>query len=106
MKVDAFLRPETHISAKPVKRYTDPYLPFESGLQSKKTAKIAPKIWGKILQLLPAVFMLIETVILFYWVFTCKTRLFSALSDFACLLAYFLIIRKQLHKTLNQSVQA
>ena len=52
-------------------------------------------LWGKILRLLPAVFMLIETVILFYWVFTCKTKLFSALSDLACLLAYFLIIRKQ-----------
>ena len=52
-------------------------------------------LWGKTLRLLLAVFMLIETVILFYWVFTCKTKLFSALSDFACLLAYFLIIRKQ-----------
>lgn len=54
-------------------------------------------LWGKILRLLPTVFILIETVILFYWVFTCKTRLFSAVSDLACLMAYIIIIiiRKQ-----------
>ena len=51
--------------------------------------------WGKALRLMPAVFLLAETVILFYSVFARQTRLFSALSDLACFLAYLMILSKQ-----------
>ena len=51
--------------------------------------------WGKALRLMPAVFLLAETVILFYSVFARQTRLFSALSDLACFLTSLMILSKQ-----------
>lgn len=47
--------------------------------------------WGKTLQIMPAVFILIETFVLFYNVFAYQTRLFSALTDLICLAAYIVI---------------
>jgi len=44
--------------------------------------------WGRILKALPAVFLLIETAILFYNVFAYQTKLFSALTNLICLAAY------------------
>ena len=52
-------------------------------------------VWGKTLRLMPAVFLLIETGILFYCVFAYQTRLFSALSDLTCFLAYIIILSKK-----------
>lgn len=53
-------------------------------------------IWGKLLRAMPAVFLFAEMSILFYSVFARHTRLFSALSDLGCLLAYIIIISKQI----------
>ena len=50
--------------------------------------------WGKALRLMPAVFILVETAALFYSVWARQTRLFSALSDLICLLAYAAILLK------------
>ncbi len=51
--------------------------------------------WGKILRLMPAAFLLTETIMLFYVVFTSGTRLFSALTDLACLIAYLIFLSHQ-----------
>lgn len=59
--------------------------------------------WGKTLQILPAVFILIETVVLFYNVFTYQTRLFSALSNSVCLAAYIVIYFSVIKKSTIQS---
>lgn len=48
-------------------------------------------LWGKILKILPAVFIFIETLSLFFMVFTQQTKLFSALTDLACLVGYVCI---------------
>lgn len=53
-------------------------------------------IWGKLLRAMPAVFLFAEMSILFYSVVARHTRLFSALSDLGCLLAYIIIISKQI----------
>ncbi len=54
--------------------------------------------WSKALQILPAVFILGETLILFYSVFVYRTNLFSALSNLICLVIYmaiyFFVLRK------------
>lgn len=47
--------------------------------------------WGKILQIMPAIFILVETVVLLYNVFAYQTRLFSALTNSICLAAYMVI---------------
>ena len=46
------------------------------------------------LKVLPAVFILIETVYLFYSVFAHQTKLFSAATNFMCLVAYLVIMKK------------
>lgn len=51
-------------------------------------------ICGKILRILPAVFILSETLLLFYHVFTEHVKLFSAMTDLICLMAYCLILKK------------
>ncbi len=49
--------------------------------------------WGKVLRIAPALFLLAETLYLWYCVFTVQTRLFSAGTDLACLAAYCLFLR-------------
>lgn len=56
--------------------------------------------WGRTLQIMPAVFILIETVVLFYNVFTNQTRLFSALSNSVCLAAYIVIYFSVIKKSI------
>lgn len=56
------------------------------------------KFYSKVLRALPAVFILIETVVLFYDVFTNHIRLFSALTDLVWLLLYMVFLRKSLFK--------
>ena len=51
-------------------------------------------ICGKILRILPAVFIFLETLWLFYNVFTEHTKLFSAIADLICLTAYCIVLRK------------
>ena len=55
------------------------------------------KVWGNILQILPAVFIFIETILLFYQVLTEHTKLFSAITDAVCLIRYITILKKE-HK--------
>ena len=49
-------------------------------------------IWGKLLRTMPAVFLFAEMSVLFYSVFARRTRLFPALSDLGCFLAYITIL--------------
>ncbi len=49
--------------------------------------------WGKMLQTVPALFLLAETLYLWYCVFTAQARLFSAGTDLICLAAYCLFLR-------------
>ena len=51
-------------------------------------------VWGKILRSMPAVFLLTETLVFAYSVVADHTKLFSALSDLGCLLAYIIILYK------------
>ena len=55
--------------------------------------------WGKTLQILPPIFILIETIILFYSVFVYRTNLFSASSNLVCLMAYMIIYFSALRKS-------
>lgn len=50
------------------------------------------KIYSKILCIMPAIFILIETIILFISVFTKQMRLFSAVTDLICLILYILFL--------------
>lgn len=100
---------------KSFRMYWDGYTPFESLLEVSVNSvwgwfsySILPAIlcaglglvlwsgrkntvWGRILQILPALFILIETVILFYSVFARQTKLFSAVTDLACLIVYIVV---------------
>lgn len=49
---------------------------------------------GKTLKVLPAVFILTETIYLFYSVFAHQTKLFSALTNLLCLTVYLGIMKK------------
>lgn len=51
-------------------------------------------IYSKILRILPAVFIFFETLLLFYYVFTEHMKLFSAMTDLICFMAYCLILKK------------
>lgn len=53
------------------------------------------KFYSKILCTLPAVFILIETMILFYDVFANQIKLFSALTDLVWFLLYMIFLRKE-----------
>lgn len=55
--------------------------------------------WGKTLKVLPAVFILIETAILFYSVFAYQTKLFSAITNLICLVTYLGIMKKNTART-------
>lgn len=50
--------------------------------------------WGKILKIMPVIFILFETILLFYQVFTEHTKLFSAITDMVCLIMYVLSLRR------------
>jgi len=49
--------------------------------------------FGKILRIAPAVFILLETVLLFYNVFAIHTKLFSAVTNLICLMLYLMFYR-------------
>jgi len=51
------------------------------------------KIHGKFLCVLPAIFILIETILLLYDVFTNHTKLFSAITDFIWFMLYLMFLR-------------
>lgn len=53
---------------------------------------------GKLLLFAPLVFLVIETSYLFFFVFVHQTKLFSAVTDIACIGAYCLIIKRLLTK--------
>ncbi len=57
--------------------------------------------WGKVLRILPAIFILIETIVMLYYVLATHTKLFSALTDLICLAAYILIYFFVLCRALN-----
>ena len=50
------------------------------------------KIYGKILCIMPAIFILIETIILFISVFTKQMKLFSAITDLISLILYIIFL--------------
>lgn len=50
------------------------------------------KIYGKILCIMPAIFILIETIILFISVFTKQIKLFSAITDLISLILYIIFL--------------
>lgn len=52
-------------------------------------------IYGKILCTLPAIFILIETILLFYSVLINHTKLFSAITDLICFILYMCFLRKE-----------
>jgi len=50
------------------------------------------KIYGKILCIMPAIFILIETIILFISVFTKQMKLFSSITDLISLILYIIFL--------------
>lgn len=50
--------------------------------------------WGKLLRIMPAIFILSETIFLFYQVFTGHTKLFSAITDVVFLGVYIIVMRR------------
>ncbi len=50
--------------------------------------------WGKMRRIALALFLLAETLYLWYCVFTTQTKLFSAGTDLTCLIAYGFILRQ------------
>lgn len=52
-------------------------------------------IYGKILCILPIIFILVETILLFYSVFANNTKLFSAITDLIWLILYICFLRKE-----------
>ena len=50
------------------------------------------KIYGKILCIIPAIFILIETIILFISVFTKQMKLFSSITDLISLILYIIFL--------------
>ena len=52
------------------------------------------KIYSKILCIMPAIFILIETIILFISVFTKQIKLFSAITDLICLILYTIFLTR------------
>lgn len=57
------------------------------------------KIYSKVFCVLPAVFILIETIILFISVFTKHTKLFSAITDLIWLILYVVFLIKNVFTT-------
>ena len=55
--------------------------------------------FGKLLLFAPLAFLMIETFYLLYCVFAYRTKLFSALTDIACIGAYYFIFKKFLLKS-------
>ncbi|MDO4419255.1 MAG: hypothetical protein Q4B92_02725 [Ruminococcus sp.] len=53
-----------------------------------------PNVLGKILMILPAVYLLVETVIMYVLLFSKGTMLFMAIVDTLCLAAYLMIFGK------------
>lgn len=52
------------------------------------------KIYSKILCIMPAIFILMETIILFISVFTKQMKLFSAITDLISLILYILFLMR------------
>lgn len=57
-----------------------------------------PNVIGKILMILPAVYILVETVIMYVLLFSTGTMLFMAIVDTLCLAGYILIFGKYIIK--------
>ncbi len=57
-----------------------------------------PNVLGKILMILPALYILVETVILYIMLFSTGTMLFMAIVDTLCLAAYLMIFGKYIIK--------
>ena len=58
-------------------------------------------IWGKILCILPSIFILVETIFLFHSVFINHTKLFSAATDFICFVLYIVFLKREVFKNDN-----
>lgn len=58
-------------------------------------------VLGKILRLLPMLFITAETIVMLYYVLTTHTKLFSALTNLLCLAAYILIYFFVMCRALN-----
>ena len=52
-------------------------------------------IYGKILCVLPVIFIFFETILLFYSVFINHTKLFSAITDLICFILYIIFLKKE-----------
>ncbi|MCI9039222.1 MAG: hypothetical protein HFJ29_05065 [Clostridia bacterium] len=52
-------------------------------------------IYGKMLCILPAIFILLETILLFYSVFISHTKLFSAITDLIWFILYIILLKKE-----------
>lgn len=52
-------------------------------------------IYGKILCVLPVIFIFFETILLFYSVFINHTKLFSAITDLICFILYIIFLEKE-----------
>ena len=60
-------------------------------------------IWGKILSILPSLFILGETILLFYNVFLSHTKLFSAITDLIWFILYFVFLKNEVFKNANKT---
>lgn len=60
-------------------------------------------IWGKILCILPSIFILGETILLFYYVFINHTKLFSAITDFIWFILYMVFLKIEVFKKSNKT---
>ena len=60
-------------------------------------------IWGKILCILPSIFILGETILLFYYVFINHTKLFSAITDLIWCILYMLFLKNEVFKKSNKT---
>lgn len=55
-------------------------------------------IYGKVLCILPAIFILVETILLFYNVIVEHTKLFSAITDLICFILYIMFLNRNFMK--------
>ena len=59
-------------------------------------------IYGKILCVLPVIFIFFETILLFYSVFINHTKLFSAITDLICFILYIIFLKKEVFIKINK----
>ena len=64
---------------------------------------VIEKWYGKIMVMMPAIFIIIEAVIMYYMVFTKQMLLFQAILDTVCVFLYICIFRKLIFRRKNKN---